>query len=382
MIKNIITHWRYLGFDKTEYESQKEVIIYENLNVLRKISFFAFFIGILAAIFLNYMDIHKMFVYGACIQASISFCVHFISALFTIKMKNVSLSTINTLLFFYIYATALLFIVLGTKYLFNDSAVIIIWFFGFLQVIFYLGPVKNLLVVSSIYIVFLICSYYSKDIKLFSFDVLNSTVAVSLGLLASWYKTRTKIHECVLKEKYRLDSITDSLTKLPNRFEIMEISKRLQKESIKKKKPFTCMVIDLDQFKLYNDYYGHPKGDLLLQKVSEIFIEFSKKHQIHIGRIGGEEFLVVFNNNLINENAIAEELRKSIASLEIPHINSTHKIATISIGLYKTLDNININRDTSYIFADKALYKAKKGERNIVYKYDDKIKRYIKIPKT
>ena len=173
-----------------------------------------------------------------------------------------------------------------------------------------------------------------------------------------------------ITDKKRLEelSIKDSLTNIYNRryfnekiIEVLNISKR-RDESI------CLLIIDIDNFKLYNDTYGHQKGDDVLIKVSNTLNSFMKRANDYCFRIGGEEFAVLFNSkNFENSLEFSNKLREEVEKLEIEHKkNTASKYITISIGLY--CDNANNIKDDISFFkkADELLYEAKNSGKNKV----------------
>jgi diguanylate cyclase (GGDEF)-like protein len=122
------------------------------------------------------------------------------------------------------------------------------------------------------------------------------------------------------------------------------------------------MMIDLDDFKKINDIYGHPLGDEVLKNIAKI-LKDSLRNVDHLGRFGGDEFVIILpNTNLENTVIIAERVREKIANFV--HNLEEHIIqTTVSIGIasYNSLDD-----DVNQIIkrADQALYKAKSRGRN------------------
>jgi diguanylate cyclase (GGDEF)-like protein len=159
-------------------------------------------------------------------------------------------------------------------------------------------------------------------------------------------------------------AITDELTQIANRRYVMqkliEEFDRAQRYST----PLSICIFDIDYFKKLNDSLGHVVGDEILKKVSRIAKD-SIREQDLVGRIGGEEFLVVFPYAKIEESfRICERLRKSIAIATYP---GAHKMQpTISIGVTELKKSDSM--DEFLQRADKVLYQAKHNGRNQVVK--------------
>ncbi|GAB6163679.1 hypothetical protein JCM12298_28390 [Desulfothermus naphthae] len=127
-------------------------------------------------------------------------------------------------------------------------------------------------------------------------------------------------------------------------------------------------MCDIDNFKAYNDTYGHIMVDKCLKKVSEAIKNSLKRPGDFWARYGGEEFVFLLPKIPLNGAVrVAERIRKNIEKLEIPHQNSSSKpIVTISLGVASTQGSNLIFHEELIKGADAGLYKAKKNGRNQV----------------
>ncbi len=136
--------------------------------------------------------------------------------------------------------------------------------------------------------------------------------------------------------------------------------------------PLGLIIIDVDRFKAYNDFYGHPAGDACLQITARCLRDQMRGTTDHVARLGGEEFAVLLpglNSELSGD--VAERLRAAVASLELPHIGSTdvHRagaILTISCGAASLRADGPLSPQDLVAAADAALYQAKQAGRNQV----------------
>lgn len=160
----------------------------------------------------------------------------------------------------------------------------------------------------------------------------------------------------------------DSLTGLANRRHFDESLHIEWKRAARNHLPLSVMMLDIDYFKLYNDTYGHLKGDEILRKVAEIVQKSVMRPSDQASRYGGEEFVVILPETAANgAYLLAEEIRKNVEALNIPHEGS--KIAaclTISIGIASVVPSGDDTALSLVKLADTALYKAKDGGRNRV----------------
>lgn len=156
----------------------------------------------------------------------------------------------------------------------------------------------------------------------------------------------------------------DDLTHILNRRTFILQAQKMIAMCTRKKTFITVMIIDIDNFKIINDSYGHDAGDAILQDFSEKILHSLRIYDI-FGRYGGDEFSLLLPDTML-ENAleIAERFRKNIE--ESPYKGSTEINYTISIGVASLLPDENTEFDKIFKQADLALYNAKNSGRNRV----------------
>ena len=178
-----------------------------------------------------------------------------------------------------------------------------------------------------------------------------------LLLLFSWRQYR-------LKRKFSLMANTDFLTGVANRRKIMDSAESQWLELKSDNHNFCLILFDLDHFKNINDEFGHPVGDLVLKNITDIAKRAIREHDI-LGRIGGEEFLVVLNNTpLVEAIEIAYRIKSDIEKTPINDGENVIKM-TASFGVAQKRAQLNSFKDLLKN-ADKALYTAKERGRNRV----------------
>lgn len=162
-----------------------------------------------------------------------------------------------------------------------------------------------------------------------------------------------------LYEKTLVLSNSDSLTGLWHHGHFQYLLKEEIKKNSSEKQNFTLLMIDLDDFKKFNDAYGHQAGDAILKNISNIFREVSRKIDI-VARYGGEEFAIILPNTKKDEALVlAERLRKYVAE------NQLSKNITISVGV-ATFPEDGEEKEYLISKADRALYEAKRTGKNKV----------------
>jgi diguanylate cyclase (GGDEF)-like protein len=201
-----------------------------------------------------------------------------------------------------------------------------------------------------------------------------------LGILWFWSKTLTESDLPVLStfakqiagalERARLFqevqdlALTDSLTGLPNRRSLFELGKIEFARSYRTKRPFCCMLLDVDHFKQINDTYGHQAGDQVLREFSQCSKRSIREVDL-IGRYGGEELLILLpETDPDTALQVAERLRAAVENLRIK-ISDQVLHVTVSIGI-SMRDNNTLELETLIARADQAMYIAKHRGRNRV----------------
>jgi len=165
-----------------------------------------------------------------------------------------------------------------------------------------------------------------------------------------------------LKTSAEFNAAFDALTGLSNRRNAHDILERMVARAHRSVRPLSVITLDLDHFKQINDRYGHPAGDAVLAAVGAALAHAVREGDVP-ARVGGEEFLVLLPDTGEDEaGQIAERLRFTIASLDIPEARGAitasfgvNSLAHPDAGVAELLDR-----------ADVALYQAKRAGRNCV----------------
>lgn len=165
----------------------------------------------------------------------------------------------------------------------------------------------------------------------------------------------------------------DALTQLPNRRAFDEILQTNWDSAREMRKPLSVLLMDIDQFKNYNDLYGHQAGDHTISEVGRILEQSLQRPQDFAGRYGGEEFVVLlFDASREYTLELAERIRSQVMSKNIEHRGSSvARCVTISIGLAHIEPHVSNRSMQGFLqMADEALYAAKEQGRNCVVDAD------------
>lgn len=203
-------------------------------------------------------------------------------------------------------------------------------------------------------------SYDEVDLSLL--EIIGPQVALALER-AEWQERATE---------FQLMSITDSLTALPNRRYLEE---RLAEELNRSKRydyPMSFLMIDIDDFKAYNDKNGHQAGDLALQITAHCLKSALRVVDV-ASRYGGEEFCILLPQTAMSEaGAIADRIRHRVSTTHFPHGKSQPLgRVTISVGVSTFTKNIE-TPENIIAAADRALYQAKSMGKDRVEFYGER----------
>ncbi len=176
------------------------------------------------------------------------------------------------------------------------------------------------------------------------------------------------------KENLRKLSYIDPLTEVSNRRHFDEYIKLHWERNNFIGESTSVFMIDIDNFKIFNDTYGHQEGDICLKKVTDAMNRELNRENDMLFRYGGEEFTIIISNiSLEDSYNIAEKLRSNVENLKIPNRNSLYnEYVTISVGIsYYNPSEKQTNWEKTLKEADYALYKAK-TRKNCCALYEDK----------
>lgn len=166
-------------------------------------------------------------------------------------------------------------------------------------------------------------------------------------------------------------SYQDPLTGVGNRRRFDQDLSQLFRQARDRRRSLALLMIDIDDFKAYNDRFGHPAGDSCLVQVAQALREGLRREGDRIARYGGEEFAALLPD-ASREDActIAERLRQAVARLDIPHPGTAAGRVTVSIGVAAMVPPPDALCYLLVAQADLALYSAKDGGRNRCLWYD------------
>lgn len=270
------------------------------------------------------------------------------------------------------------FIIFGTVFVVSSSL--------FFRIRFWVGALSS----TSITVLFA-CAAIGADVDL-GFKIILVTFFVfflGLALYLSWQlaaeryvtflnATRAQLNEMDVREKgEQLARIanTDHLTGLKNRRAVVQEYDVFRELWLRDGRPIGVILIDVDHFKAFNDYYGHQSGDYCLVDVGRALQGAAAAAGGVLGRYGGEEFIAFAH--VADRDALyqfAESVRRAVEALALPHSRRRDgtSVVTVSIGASITRPDESSDLERMCSEADNALYSAKANGRNGTHLFDPK----------
>ncbi|SFH64287.1 two-component system, chemotaxis family, response regulator WspR [Collimonas sp. OK307] len=184
------------------------------------------------------------------------------------------------------------------------------------------------------------------------------------------YRALRQSQQQLLETNLELQRLTnsDGLTGLANRRYFDEYFSAEWRRAEREQSTLSLLMIDVDDFKMYNDTYGHLAGDTALKQVAEGIGDFARRPTDLAARIGGEEFILVLPSmSRENMEIQADNLRAAVHALNVPHKSSSNDArVTVSVGGASVVPQRGSSQEKLVELADQALYRAKRTGKNRV----------------
>ncbi len=169
------------------------------------------------------------------------------------------------------------------------------------------------------------------------------------------------IHQAQLHQNIQNLALIDALTQIANRYCFERHIDREWQRLTREQSPLSLIFCDVDDFKQYNDTYGHPAGDQCLIQVARALQQVARRPTDLVARHGGEEFAIILpNTHQQGAIQVAQRLRYHLHQLRIPHEASTAtEYVTLSMGIATLIPSLETHPSHLIYQADQALYEAK-----------------------
>lgn len=376
-----IRRWIYLGYDRETVKRFSAEIDRTNLRTMQRMCLLALALTTLRPLYDPSLQKLDQLVFAALFTLFIIIVYFLIGRMITSQLLQPA-HHVKTLVFLISSVMYLCGIYSSTRLAGGELAVLSVWMFLLVQISFDIPPLQNLITVTLYMALFLAIDEKMKTPERWQHDLIYTHISVVVGLFISYHQAHLALDNIIsknnlLKANFALyhTATTDELTGLMNRRMLFDRYEAILSDCAETRSSMACVILDIDDYKQFNDSYGHPEGDALLRKIGAILCAYSDENGIDIGRIGGEEFLAVWREeNRTRCERVAEELRCAIEQMAVPNKGSTdHSTVTMSVGLCLLPYD---KAQGAYLSADKALYRAKEAGKNCSCYFDDETGTY------
>lgn len=206
-----------------------------------------------------------------------------------------------------------------------------------------------------------------------SFNIMGSQLTGLVANLEMQVAERTRELE-ERNEVLQELSFLDGLTRIPNRRRFDDFFNQAFNLSSRNSQPIAIIMLDIDEFKKYNDTYGHLQGDECIKNIAAVLKDTVKGKTDIAARYGGEEFIVALQDkDKDGVIKISKEIVSGIKALNMEHIESNYGVVTVSIGIIYGVPYENQSPEDFISRADEALYLSKKNGRNRVEFFNNEL---------
>lgn len=372
-----IQKWRYLGYDRDTLQRYGAEMDRANLRTTQRMCLLALALTALLFVFYGPSLLSSDRMGTAATFALFLVIVYLLIGRMLSNQMLYPFTQVKTLVFLISAVMYLCGIYSGTQLSGGELGVLSVWMFLLVQISFDITPLQNLITVLTFAGLFLLIDRQMKTPERWQEDIIFTSVSVLVGLFISYHQSHLALDNIIAKSNLQKTNFalyhtatTDELTGLMNRRMLFDRYETILSDCVATKCSIACVILDIDDYKQFNDSYGHPEGDALLRRIGGLLCAFSLETGIDIGRIGGEEFLAVWQEGNVSRcEAVAEELRRAIEQMAIPHMGSMdYDRVTMSVGLCLLPHE---KAQGAYLYADKALYRAKEAGKNCSCYFDE-----------
>ena len=371
-MRKLFNKWLYYGLGQNNYRKcmdllfSKNIIdlIHANITVFVLSMFFAFF-----AIIYGKEIIKAGFHSVTIIVSLFLFAISIYKYNQLKKGKQIKNNLIYAIIFLYYINIMFIGLYLAVWYMPEKIAGIFIGIIICALFPYIISPLLYFFLTFVVMIFYIIAIILVKEQGVWNLDIQNAFFAVTISLIFGWQIIRNRMKAALSINILSTENTIDELTKLKNRRDFMQTFQRLVSHHRLSDKYLCVAILDIDCFKNYNDYYGHPKGDECLREIGKVLNNLQIEKNIYTARVGGEEFAMLWHiKNYLDANDTGIYVNQKIRDLNIPHEKSiVVPYITVSIGIHIAECGISYDIKDLYELADKSLYNAKNNGRNCTF---------------
>lgn len=363
MIKKDIR--KYLKF----HNENKSEISFSNIKILKQLSGIAVVISLIfilmSVIVFNDIEI-RIGIFGICL-----FLIVFFTAMYLISRKIITKQSNNYfvnsgLVILSITVFMIVIIAVSTFLAKNMRGSFFPIFNIIIPTLFILKRRSIITILTAQSLIYIIVVMVVKEPSVVTGDIYLAFSSYIIGLPFNITIYTMRIRDEYFKSLYFKYANKDALTSLPNRRNFNNVFEQYFLNTDEIVNDFSIGVIDIDDFKKYNDLYGHDVGDKIIIEISKVFLEFSRRQQIYIARVGGDEFVFLISNYELDKLKLTiNDMIKQINKIKIFEFNNDTTFR-ISVGVVYTKKLICKDKSLLYKKADTTLYQAKAQGKNRV----------------
>lgn len=222
------------------------------------------------------------------------------------------------------------------------------------------------IVAEAVYVVFLFAKFGTNGFEVFNIILMNVLLFAMSRYLFKHTKEHIKLKERVKDSDGRVEN--DRMTGLLNRKGLERRAYMAIMSSIRAKKRFSVLMIDIDQLQMYNNEHGTKRGDDLIKAIGGIIRSAVVKNTDIVARLDGGKFLVCMEGGHgSDDEKLAEKVKTLVDRKRIPHSRSAkNRFVTVSIGVATAVPSVDNDYYELYDAAEKAMFAAKDSGRNAI----------------
>ncbi|MEL6439560.1 MAG: GGDEF domain-containing protein [Cyanobacteria bacterium J06621_8] len=201
----------------------------------------------------------------------------------------------------------------------------------------------------------------SSEVELLQ-ELIKTSLIVSISIALFFIKQSEQKEISQLRDA----AFLDGLTQLYNQSFFRQAARQKLLEARRNNQPLSILMLDIDDFKAYNDKFGHEAGNFALRYFAQELGRITRSSDL-VARYGGEEFIILVNSDIEEAVNLAQRICQRIATVCLPKYNANlHRSITVSIGLAPLTANMT-SLEELIATADHELYKAKQMGKNCVH---------------